>query len=131
MVNKKAWLRIVEAFLAILIILGVLIFIYSGITERPSKSEEIYNLEKIILDEISFSDSLRNAVLSEKLDIVSAYVGDRLDGTSFNYSVRICELDDICNLPFYQKEYYAKDVPIVANLSTYNPKKVKLFIWID
>ena len=64
MENKKGWLRIIEAFIAILLILGVFVVIYSKVIDRPQKSDYIYNLEKGILDEISFNPDLRAAVLN-------------------------------------------------------------------
>lgn len=129
--NKKAWLRIVEAFIAIILILSVAIVVYSKNIEQPRRADEIYNLEKVILDEISFEENLRNAVLAGQNETLENFVEGKMAGRSFNYSIKICSIEDICSLPYYKKEIYAKDRIISSNLSLYLPKKIKIFIWIE
>lgn len=131
MVNKKGFLRIVEAFIAIILITGVLILFYSQTIDKPRKADEVYRFQKTLLDEIAFSESLRNAVLANNTNIISDYVGSRVLGTGFNYSVRICPINDICGLEVYKKEFYSKDRIIGSNLTSYNPVKVKIFMWIE
>ena len=120
-----------EAFIAIMLILGVLIVLYSNAINKPKKSEEVYNTEKIILDEISFNEDLRNAVMSNNTAVLMEYVAGRIGKSSFNYTVRICTVEDVCSLSIYKKEFYAKDRIIGSNLTSYEPKKVKIFMWID
>ena len=129
--NKRAWLRIAEAFIGVMIILGVLIVIYSRSVSDNQRIEEVYHLEDVILDEIAFNDNLRGAVLAENFEIINNYVADRIKHTGFNFTIRICDVGDICGLPVYQKEVYARDRPISANLTVYNPKKVKIFMWLE
>jgi len=69
--------------------------------------------------------------LSGKTDVIESYVAQRLAASSFNFSIKICEVDDICGLNFYKKEFYAKDRIIGSNLTYYEPKKIKIFMWID
>src|SRR3989344_1329404 len=46
MKNKKAWLRIVEAFIAILLIATVILYIYPQINKQNTSSEGIYDMQK-------------------------------------------------------------------------------------
>ena len=56
--NKKGWLRILEAFLAIMLITGVLLVLYSR-NLNTNRGGEIYNLQKSILDEVAEDDEMR------------------------------------------------------------------------
>jgi len=126
--NKRAWLRILEAFVAVTLIASVLVVLYVRTVQSPKDREEIYNLQKTILDEIAASPELRNATLNDDELTVKNFVKDRIP-VSFNFSVRICEVENICSLSPYKKEVYATDRVISANLQTYAPKKVKIFMW--
>ena len=125
--NKRGWLRIVEAFIAIMLIMGVLLILYSRGIE-PRRAEEIYNFQKTILDEVAANPGLRENVLSENEQAVEDFVRDSIPA-GFSFEVRICEPGDICGLPDYHEELYASERIISATLQTYNPKKVKLFMW--
>jgi len=126
--NKKAWLRIVEAFIAIILIASVLIVIYSRTIEKPSKSESIYNLQKTILDEIAVDIELRQNVLDNKTENIENFVSERIPA-GFKFSVRICDLNDICGLQEYKEEVYSSERIISSTLQEYNPKKLKIFMW--
>jgi hypothetical protein len=127
--NKKGWLRILEAFIAIILIAGVLAFVYSRTIGKPTdRAEEIYKLQKTILDEIAADPQFRNASLQMDEVIISEFVGDRVP-PGFNYTVRICDVADICGLPYYKKEVYSSERIISSTLEEYDPKKVKIFMW--
>jgi len=132
MENKKGWLRIIEAFIAILLILGVFVVIYSKVIDRPQKSDYIYNLEKGILDEISFNPDLRAAVLN--MNVINeaklkTFIIARTAG--FNFTIKICEPEDICSMETYKKEVYSSERVISSTLEEYRPKKLKIFMWLD
>ena len=128
--NKKGWLRIVEAFIAIMLITGALLILYTRTIERPSLSEEIYNFQKTVLDEVAFDPDKREAVLAEppEVTVIENFVSDRIP-PGFDYSVRVCEINEICGLKEYQEEVYSSERIISATLNTYNPKKLKIFMW--
>lgn len=130
--NKKGWLRIIEAFIAIILILGVLIAVYSRVIEKPKKADYAYNLEKSILDEISMDSALRDAVLNgdaTAITTITNFVRTRIKG--FNFEIKICELEDICSMNSYKKEVYATERIISSTLEKYQPKKLKIFMWLD
>lgn len=129
MKNKKGWLRIVEAFVAITLITGVLLFLYSGTIDKTKRSDEVYNLQKSILDEVSFNDNLRNDVLNNNPENIKTMIQNRVQ-TSFNFEVKICSVEEICNLDTYQTGVYSSERVISSNLTAYQPKKLKLFMWL-
>ncbi|MBS3094950.1 hypothetical protein J4474_04750 [Candidatus Pacearchaeota archaeon] len=143
--NNLGWIRIVEAFVAILLITGVLlIFIGKGNVQNKSEiPQRVYDVQNSILDEINLNDTFRE-------EILELPVGDGLDSSSedfpkdlietinrrtpnyLNCIAKICPLDKICPRPEglpLEKDIYSQDTPIAANSNTYNPRQVKLFCW--
>ena len=65
MKNKKAWVRIVEATIASLIIIGfILVMMSRQQTKTPDIGDEIYEKQRSILDILSKNESLRNDIES-------------------------------------------------------------------
>jgi len=141
MKNKKGWIRIVEAFIAILLITGaILIVLNKGYLKKTDVSSQMYDIEVAILREIELDDGLREIVL--KLTTLPV----KWDNPNFpgeiktkimtrapeylNCVANICELNDVCAMDNYvDGDVYAQAVAIVANLQIYNPRQVKLFCW--
>lgn len=135
--NKRGWLRIVEAFMAIIIILGVVLVLNQRAqTSSANIAEEIPRLEKNILDFVSQDSSLRSQVLSGNLSGVDNIVKVMIPA-GYSYAIRNCTVNatynPICSLDFYiPQEVYADDTLIAANLTYFQPqeaKKLKIFIW--
>jgi hypothetical protein len=137
--NKKGWIRIVEAFTMILILTGVFLII---LNKNPSIdfSQEIYEKEKEILMDIQLNNSLRESVLSPDIENLpielsgfSADLKNKIDDKTPNdleCGAKICILDDECILSnSVEKDTYTQEVIITSTLSTYSPRKLKLFCW--
>jgi|SRR3989344_1327883 len=143
--NKKGFLRIVEAFIAILLITGVVLYIISRGSSGDVKVErKIYEIEDTVLKEIS-----RNTVYREKIvaytvasptsedeifieelsnDVVKPKIPQ-----GFDFVINICELNSACPLPidypYEDAEIYSRSTPITATLEEYAPKQLRIFIW--
>ncbi len=135
--NKKAWLRIIEAFIAIMMILGVIMVLISRQSSQSSRENEITSLQGQILDYISRNDTLRAEVLSGNtaLPKITSFV-NRTIPPWIEYRILSCLPNDICNIPLYAQnitqEVYTNEILIVANLTYYQPesaRKLKLFFW--
>ncbi len=61
MVNKRGWLRIVEVSIAILMIFGVLIVIYSSGNTKTRK--DLSSMIPQILEEIAKNNTLREKII--------------------------------------------------------------------
>ena len=128
--GKRGVLRILEAFIAVTILFIVLLTI---ITQQPTgkgeAEKEILALQRNILERVSQDEVLRQEVLEDNPTGVERVVESILPPT-FNYSVRICDLNELCNLgSFIDTEVFVDQTVISANLQTYSPKVVKIFLW--
>jgi hypothetical protein len=134
--SKHGWIRIVEAFLAIMLIFGALLIIISQQSQQDNYKNEIVKLQKSIIDEISQDDSLRNEILSGNTSGTEKYVKNAVS-ENINFSVSICPYLEVCPNPvnysyILDREVYSNEVLITANLTYFNDtntKKLKLFFW--
>ena len=126
--NKKGWIRIVEAFIAILIVASVLFVITSRVPIRD-RTEEIHETQRFVLEQIATNNTLRGEILEGNKDNSEIFIENNIP-THWNFTVEICEVDNICGMPFYvEEEVYADEILITSNLTKYSPKKLKLFVW--
>jgi hypothetical protein len=140
--SKKGWIEIVEVFITIFLLTGV-IFV---VLKNSSSSENlltpiIYKEEISILKEIEVNDTLRTEILNV------LYTNLPLEWENFNSSIprvydkiismtpsnlecvsKLCTLEDICtseDLPHVS--VYVKSLVLSADLNTYSPRQLKLF----
>jgi len=135
MVAKRGWIRIVEAFVAVMLILSVFVYIYYR-TNQSSLSGRILNLEQRTLDEIAYNDSLRLAVINYENKTIYDFIKTRIGG-NLDYNLTICRPEEVCGLASYpsgNKEVYARDTLIFTGGPTgnveYAERKIKLFVWV-
>jgi len=148
--DKRGFIRILEAFISILLITGViLVVINKGYLRTSNITSEVYDVEVSILREIELDENLREIIL--KVPHTSLPVNwDDTDsplGTQFppeitkkildrapeylNCISNICELDSICGMETYvEEDVYVQSVAIAANPKIYQPKQLKLFCWV-
>jgi len=124
--NKKAWIRIVESFMAAMILAIFLLTFYSS--QAKKSNEEIPTLGDRIIEEIIQNNNFRNDVFANNLVNINNFVKERIS-SDLNFSVKICLINDICNPDVFIPEVYAKERIISSNLHIYEPRKIKLFIW--
>ncbi len=124
--NKHGWTTIIEVFVSILLIAGIMaVVINSNEIQKPKISEQIYKEQAQILKVIQMDDNLRKNVLdgnstndNEIEDTLKEIIPDYLG----------CNLDNIpANLE--NKEIYAKSILITTDMEKYEPKELKLFCW--
>lgn len=144
MENKRGWIKIVEAFISILIIVGVVLMLLNkGYIGKSDISEKVYDSQIAILREIELNNKMREIILSldsvpvEWEDFTSLneldQIKDKINSRIPAYLVctaKICALDQICSLKSYEeKDVYAQAVAIAANTEIYLPRQLKLFCW--
>jgi len=137
--NKKGFLRIMEVMIAITFLTIAILYIYtSKAPTQTSLDEFMHNYQKEILSSISSDINLRKMVLDNDEAGVSSFITlpDNL-----GFSIRICSLTNVpapCNMDGDLRaalqnegiyEIFADETIVATNLSSYNPKKVKLFLW--
>jgi len=133
--GKRAWMRIVEAFIAVLIIVSVLVFSVAKF-DHGSRAEEIQKMQRGILEQIALNDELREEILyySSTKDLSKTEAFVRQGAPAYwEYSIKVCEIENICGMDVYVgeigKEVYSDEILISSNIHIYNPQKLKLFVW--
>jgi len=140
--NKRGIIRILEATIAITIILGVIVIVVSS-RQRPSEPDLSATITPL-LDEIAQNSTLRNDVV-QKYDFVNtrnnayviselnAFLAARITNPSLNFSVSICNPALVCGLENYPRDVsgdvYAESRTLSSTLKEYEPKTVKIFLW--
>ncbi len=138
MVNKKGWIKIVEASVSVILVLGVIIFVLSSSNIKSGgQNSEIYNAEEDILRTIQLNNSLRNDILETNGIIewnnfpnsIQNIIYDKTPA-GFECIGKICGTEDLCNIDFLEKRnIYTQSVLITSNLTLYNPRVLKIFCW--
>ncbi len=146
--NRKGWLKIVEAFVAILLVATVALIVISRNAGSRDISGRVYEAEISILREIQLNNTMRTLVLG--VQILSSGIGVESDNANFPSMVKnkinertpsylackgkICTPEDSCFLADtsgIEKEIYAQSViiTVASGSTTYVPKQLKLFCW--
>jgi len=140
MKNKRGWITILEATMAVLIVSSVLLVVYSKQADKGIGPEDyIFSLQKQVLMDISSRSDLRDFVLDEgedSLDSLNDFVGGKIP-RAYGYSLKVCDLrsNNYCKLgaedigKTKDKDLFVEQIIIASNGDNYDPKKVKLFIW--
>jgi len=128
--NRKAWLKILEAFLAVAIILSAVLILMVKQKPKIDISEEVYEKQRQILDVISKNNYLRNNILMQNNTEVNNLISSIIPG-NWNYSTNICNISLMCPNPkgVYETEVYTTEVIVTSNLTKYLPKKLRFFVW--
>jgi hypothetical protein len=131
--NKKAIIRIIEAFIGVMIVFTVVLLIISRQRLEAARSDELVKLQKQVIDYIKVTESLRSQLLINN----TAGVNDLLNRTVpswINYSTRVCDVDKICSNPagVIKQQVYASELLLTAN-RTYYPStatRLVIYFWI-
>ena len=130
--NKGGFLRILEAFVAVMIIGGVVGFLYFQKVSAPKQEDTANELLSLALKEISKNPDLRQAVLDGNENGVTTEIR-KIIPAEYELKIRICSLSDICSLQEnINKEIYSSEVSVsttIDNVNDLNPKKARVFIW--
>ncbi len=140
--NKKGWMRLVEAFISIVLLAGVLLVVTSSnVSPKMKFQEEITEKQISMLRDIQLDEELRAEILSVNLDDLPLewdkfesevpLVKERIEELSpvgITCNAKICLINGQC---FFEgdsdKEVYARAVIISANATHYSPRQIKLF----
>lgn len=140
MKDKRGWIRIVEAFVAILLISGVLILTLNKESVKTDSSSEIQDIEDFILRDIELNNTLRDEIVnvvsppvewdnfeSSGLTKTKSKITDNTP-SNLNCRAKVCVLEDSCVLDeLINKSVYTESVTIFSSLDDYNPRQLKLF----
>jgi len=142
--NKRAWIKLVEAFFAVLLMVTIMgIIIEQKYSGEKDISSEVYEQEFRVLREIQTDKTLRETVLGETPPIstidtdpefplnIKNKIGEM--PSYLDCAAKICLIDDDCYFPDIvdevDRDIYTRSVGIFAdNTNTHpDPRKLKLF----
>lgn len=127
--NRKGFLRIIEASISILIIAGVLFVFFNQ--QKVQNSPDLSELARDILEEVSKNTALRNAVLNNDPNgIVNDFISGKVPGY-LSFEMNICEVDASCGTRDYKGNVYSAERIISSTIEqpVFSPKKIRLFLW--
>lgn len=138
--NKNGWIMIVEVFIGILLVLGVLVVsLNNPYLTKGDPYEKFYSIENGILEDIQLNNTLRTVVLNTNVPVgwnesgFPAAIKDRINTKTPSYlecAANICIMNSPCEMQGLPKQdIYVESVSITANFQKYEPKKIKLFCW--
>jgi len=129
--NKNAWIKIMEAVFAVLIILGITLTIVSKTNQQLNINEIVYEKQEKILNVILENQTLRNKVLLGDSSTIDSFIEKAIPPT-WNFSTEILDINTEYHSPLSSngKDVYVKEIIISSNLTEYNPKKLMFFVWM-
>lgn len=129
--NKRGWIRVLEVFLAILIVMGALLVGVSDLNANIDSDDQIYEIQRDILELINKNDKLRDDIMVRNKANVKDYI-EKLIPENWDFDINICDLSDNCNNPtgIFNQDVFVTEIMIAANLINNDPKKLKFFVWM-
>ena len=138
--NRKGFMKILEAFTAIMLITLILLIILNKNAEETDVSQLIYDSQYSILKQIQLNRSMRSEILDVAIPVEHDDVNfpndvkNKIEAdtpVSLICKGKLCVLNDDCPLSNAEedKSVYAQTAVISADLDTYSPRKLKLFCW--
>jgi hypothetical protein len=138
MVNKRGFLRVVEATIAVIIILVA--FVFLSAQRAAPESRDVGTVLPGLLDEVARNLTLREEVAGNyDEDSVESSIeltlNAKLENPSVNLAVEICNITEVvCFLEPYpdtESDIFASERVISSSIKdeNFNPKKVKVFLW--
>jgi len=135
--EKKGFVRILEAGLAAMILLGFVYFVtLPSYVERTSLEKEVYKPINVLLDEIERNDTLSERVLTEdKVDDKEIYyfVKRELKKRQLDGNITVCDLNKACKAPpdLPEKDIFVSE-RVIAGLDlnkNFISKKIAIHAW--
>jgi len=134
--NKKGWIKIAEAFLAILLLTTVLLIIITGQDVKEEKGKIMNQMQGDFLRRIQLNEEYREDILMTEEETLPVNSSDGFRLSDLNHLIHeefedscflnICLPEDPCEVEIEGNyEVYTKDILITCNKDIYSPKKVK------
>ena len=128
--NKKGYIKILEAGLAAILLLGF-IFVVSmpNYVKKTSLEDEVYKSITSALDEIGRNSTLRGYVLQDNEVELNTFAEQRLGERQLDGAVAGCGLQEFCRPPsgLPEKDVFVRERVITDGAQ--NVKKVALYAW--
>ena len=129
--DKRGWIRVLEVFLAILIVMGALLVGVSDLNSNQDSDIQIYEKQREILELINKNEGLRDDIIGGVNSNVNLFI-EELIPNYWEFETKICKLKQNCSKPTaYYGDVYSTEIMIAASLRNNNPKKLRFFVWME
>jgi len=129
MKSKRGQTRIIEAAIAIMLLLGFVIFTQPAPSSDVSNS--VYKIQHEVLVEIGGNESLRESISGGDVSSSANYAKSRLSPYGLEIEMSLCSISESCvcrNCPS-GKSIYGDSIIISGSLPSYSPGKLSMFVW--
>lgn len=140
--RKKGWIRMVEVFISITLIMGFLIIMISDESPESEFNERVYSFQSNVLKEIENNDLLRGKIIDvSSLPVLweeenfPSDIKEKINSEKpvyVNCTAKICGIGSDC---LFQedadKDIYSHSVGIFADNLEYSPRQLRLFCWTN
>lgn len=136
MVDKGGFVKVIEAYIAIGLLLGLLFLVVQTNNVQPDGNRIITSLESNVLESIQMNDSLRLATLSvTDFSLSSNDTGFSSDlkpyatinNPHYNCYLKVCSFSGTCDINLNYNQIYSTSVLITSSLSNYEIRRLKMF----
>lgn len=141
--SKRGWIQILEAFVAVMLVAGVILFLLnSGKFKDNDLSNRIYEAELSILREVQANDSLRAMILDaeEPMPVdwsdarFPSEIKEKINVRTPNYLTcvgKICNITQMCTTTEVEDgDIYSQSISISSTLTSLGYRKLNLFCWV-
>ena len=141
MKNKRGWIRVLEVFIALLMITSVsLVAINREYKSKSDVSANVLEIENSILRNIQLDDNIRKYILELntanlplELKNFDEDLRTKIESGIPSYlecDAKICAIGDACEIvTASEKDAYIQSVIITANREKFDPTILKLGCW--
>jgi len=132
MVNKKGYMKTLEAVISIILLLVVVVSIVSiDKYETEEIPQEIKLLQDTILESVQSNESLRSFVYSQNVNSLESFVNSKLDSVRIQGKVQVC---DQTTCPVEEElssdNVYVDSLIIYDSVDSYN-YLFRLYLWYN
>lgn len=133
MVDKKGYIRTVEAIIAIVIILIVIFTLIPKKIEKSAKVPSIVEAsQNFILKEMTVNETIRECIVNntecENSTIFKSIIEKNVPA-GYEVAYKICDTSNCVTNTSIDKDVFVNDIFIASTLETQNPKIVRLWTW--
>lgn len=129
--NRKGWINVIEAVISIVILFT---FLFLALEQKPEEKSEtdFFSLNKMILEQVNNNQDLRKDILAKNENSVNTTLVNLVNAYNKNIGIDICiaNISERCPITLQNKDVFTSDFYISSNSTKYEPKKLKVFLWL-
>ena len=126
---KKGYMRTLEAVGVIILTLSFLLYLIPQF-----QGNEVHKERLDVIDEVMYNENFRNCVLTTSIITAKTcsetYFLDLIPKI-YEFKVEISDINRFLGTDLPDKEVFTETIMLVGNITTYSPRYVKLYYWID